>query len=309
MHPQERETKSQRKERERAEAKSIKAQKLKDQQIRRAVLVGIGGLLGLGAISAVATLSEGSPIRVTPTAVPTPTDIVDQEVRRLGIRRSQEEYDLWFQNGHRQARTPIPLERINLSDAINITRATIKLMKQSENPYFKESALTVSKHESASQLFFTVTPNFPSIPRRFMNTRAVVMRGDRFGTEVQISAYSLINDFDAVSFSIGLTHEVEHVKNIFATDNPTLPTQERFNFQTQRNLDPIEAIKEEGRGYGKQAFAYIYQRGLMGFSDRSSQEYEMAVELIKAGSDVANPRWLNYLALNIGLQPLPTQKP
>ncbi len=303
----ERDTRSQRRERERIVNKE---QTQKQRGTRRwltrpIIAVGTALLIATGGIG-------GSIYYLTPhqdnVAI---TDVekdeqalIQGEIDRLGIRKSEAEINLW-QEADVQIKEAADSQTLTTMKKLNIVT---QAMKRSENPYFKDAATFIDEKTIERKLATKI--NTSPIDRKARNY--YVMRS---GTIIIDNTFVLTLDAIAeaimerkpVGIAADITHEKEHLQNALLTDLPegATPQQRKAN-QNRRILDKQELLAEEARGYMQQSKSVIYYLGLTtepnqliktiktSIVDPSMQIH--IVNTIRANNNPADPRWKSYIS-------------
>lgn len=275
------------------------------KEILERISRGLCGVAAVAIISCSGGRNENSYPNPSPIVPPTAeiqsiTDqqIVEQEVKRLGIQLSDKERMLWQTFGYSRSQEKVPINETTLQEAGNRVHTTLTLMLNSENPYFSRAANFIGPLLDSGDASIAVYKEIRQ--KGVAMTSALQLRtGDnKLHWHIGIDSNEVLNNSSGTILAMQIAHEVKHVENMILFQNslpPTLSPQERLEKQNQRMSDPNELIAEEARGFGIQALAYIYAYGLgfRGGIGLSHEEY--ASEFIRDGSDPNSESWKTYV--------------
>lgn len=227
---------------------------------------------------------------------------IQQEIKRLGIEKSQKEIDLWGRveselKSARDSNTLSAAKKLNI-----ISRA----MLESENPYFRDTMNFIQDQYNQGNLGTGIDPapvNRQASTYSVINSGVEVINGE-FKMTLIANAEAML-ERGTIDIAASQTHEKEHLKNTLQTDSPSLSAQQRYDIQARRFLDRKEHVTEEARGYMKQAQAIIYHLGLTtdpeqltGVIKLAFREYytqKLVVNSIKANNNPDDPGWKEFI--------------
>ena len=284
--------------------------KEKPSQPFYAIRRSLAGAFVAASIAGCSTVSPTieNPTIPTPITVPatqeilpqTNEQIIQEEVKRLGIKVSGTEGRLWHNFGYSHSMEKKPINETTLQEATNRVQSTISLMEQSENPYFSTAAnyiLPLLSSKTASiDVYDQIEKNGSA-----MTTGAYLISKDKnpqIHWHIKISANEVLNNSSGPTLALQLAHEIEHVKNMIEFQNSLphdLSPQERLQKEYERYDNPQEHLREEARGYGVQAKAYIAAHGLGFRGGRGLSHETYAAEFIRGGSNPDSPYWINFI--------------
>lgn len=289
-------------------ARTREERRLTQQQRRRPLLTKskafiLAGLLALaGGAGYVATEGGKHFPRIISGEIQKSDDqIIREEIQRLGIKKSQEEIDLWRKNSFVAPSTPYAIKEDEITFRAfdeRIKRALF-LMGQSKNPYFKEAIDFIKPLGRTGDLKIKMITEDINKERQgliapFSSTAEIY--GGRIRFFIDASANEVVNHSDSLTLAIRLVHEIEHIRNQYIYDQPFqfLRPEERISRLERHFTQYSEWIAEEGRGYAKQAQAFIYQAGLYGDYPKGS-DAQLAAFFIRSGKNPLSPTWRSYL--------------
>lgn len=236
----------------------------------------------------------GSPIPLERTI---PEDsIVQEEVKRLGIRYSAKEFGLWSQFGYQPLSGIGQLDEAGQHEAIRRMELLVNvLMPSSENHYFTNAISYVKDLHMIGALDVSLHAEDVAVPvgkkHAFMHTTAFV-DGERVRYRIATSAKSILGE-GALSVAIAYTHEVSHLRRIVAhvnTQLPLRPAQEII--QNPMIQTDEEYFTEEARATADATEAYIVEYGL---AFRNYEGTREAALLLSCNHDPSHPKWINYV--------------
>lgn len=295
----ERNTRAQRRIRERGERRRLSQIRGNRPLLTTGRALVLAGLLALaGGAGYVATEGGKSFPRIVSGEVQkSDGQIIQEEIQRLGIKKSQKEIDLWSKNSFVPPATPLPIRRDEATRRESETRLeqAISLMSQSENPYLREASVFFQFLSASKRVSIRLNPDLPS-KEGMITVGGVtpVVIENVLGWFLDISPHQVINKLDSLSLAMKLTHEFEHIKNeyLYLQEFQALSLEEQLARLEQRYRQ--EWFIEEGRAYGKQSLAFVYQAGLHGIHPRGSDE-ELVATFIRFNNKVDSVGWLGYI--------------
>ena len=248
-----------------------------------------------------------NPTIPTPITVPatqeilpqTNEQIIQEEVKRLGIQVSPAEGRLWHDSGYSRSQETKPINAVSMQEAAERVELTLSLMRQSKNPHLNNAANYISHLLSSETVRIDVYDKLEKAGYA-MTTNAYLAAENsvQLRYRIKILANEIINNSSAITLACQLAHEIEHVKNMIEYQNslpPNLSLQERIAKENERHENLEEEIAEEARGYSIQAKAYITAYGL-GFKGVRNLNHEIyAAEFIKRGSNSDSIYWKNFI--------------
>lgn len=229
--------------------------------------------------------------------------VISKEAERLGIKRSEEESDLWKTGPQPTLSYPVVQNQETLLEATNRFNRTLGLMKQSKNPFYQNSIQLSDMLRATNQLRFELVPPTGMRSREFsMQTRSVF----RYGTNLwilEVAAGWIINKLTSPQVALYFVHELEHINNEskalqeLLARNPNVTDAQKTNLINSRHSNQQEAVAEESRGYGVSAQAFIWHSGLTGEIPQTpnTDDLKRVVRFIKFGGRVDSPGWQNYV--------------
>lgn len=189
--------------------------------------------------------------------------LLEGEIKRLGIEKSQKEIELWGKvdddiKKHIEQNTFTTAKKLSL-----ITEA----MQESENPYFSNAGKFFQDQFNQGNLGTRITqtpigrPSSSSFTYLIVTEPIIIQDKLIIGLEADAEEMMKAKPVEIATF---ITHEMEHGQNLFETDRPVAnkTASERLENQRKRIKDVQELIAEEARGYMKQMKSIIYHLGL-----------------------------------------------
>lgn len=217
---------------------------------------------------------------------------LDNEIARLGYKRSQKEFDLWFKSGINKKYPYLSIPKdspIRQETQQRLTRA-LNLMDQSENPILKEAVTFLKRLKDDGELILAFTPNAGDV-KDYMTTGPLVEDG-KFFFYMNVADDALLS-MDSLQIAITLCHEVKHLQNIYQRDLPyrqqTPEVRKAIQDRVRQNLS--EQIAEEASGYAQQAEAYLEQARLINGRETGSQNELVAYFYVVTGSNPQSSDW------------------
>lgn len=263
---------------------------------RRAALQGLSAI---GALFLAACNGQPTPQRQpqprSPEPTPTSQQIIENEIKKLGIQQSQTEKTRWEQQGYQFSSQKVSITPETIQEAQRRVQATLRLMEQSENPYFKNAADFLKPLLRSEEVSHEM---FPQLQRGALDM-ATAVRPTTSGIQlvIGIDINHVLNSSNSIILATGFTHEAEHIKNQKEfLDSLNLPTQEKL--ARHRAWGTTERVAEEARGYGMGAKAFVYEYGLLGgYKGVPDQDTEIiAAKFIEiAQNDINNPNWRAFV--------------
>lgn len=228
---------------------------------------------------------------------PTDEQIILEAAKRLGIKKSQEEIDLW-KPAYTES-TPLNPTIPRLELANQRLKDVLTRMQQSQNPYYKEaySTLLALVQKNAIALRYDLTGD------QTMGVAYSLSYDGSIQREFQVNPDFMINGSTALSAADSLVHEMKHVQQ----HEPVIEElQIRYSgraFYDQATAyfgDTQRSYQYEFEAYAYEARSLIYEAGLVGsiysqtIQEISGKE-DRAVKFIQYGSNPSSPEWQNYL--------------
>lgn len=238
---------------------------------------------------------------ITPVEKQTYDQIIVNEVSRLEIKLSDEERLLWKIFGYNRSSEKVAINETTLQEAKKRIETVYMLMHQSENPYFRNAVNLMDSLFASGNLDISMSENVSSdiVTAKPAMGIAIRTKEGKINYLLAITPNEVLNNSSAVTLAIQLVHEAKHIEDSVTFQNSlpqSMPLTEKISRDNERLEDSISYLQEEAQGFGAQALAYIYERGL-GYTGAIGLSHEkMAVKFIKFGSDVNNPLWQKYLA-------------
>lgn len=311
------ETRHQRREREREQIKTrAKLDRTNPLVSRRGIIFKALGTAGVATAAVIATCTEPGQRLVNNLFGPAELSsqekrlLVQQEIKRLGIKQNQEEIALWRDNSFFPPSIPFPIEDNKETNKLFFDRIdrTVNLMAHSKNPYFKEAAEFAQRLYDAGEFEFhkNLTTERRGNKVLGLNTQYGIFGKDeskKFGWVINASADEVINKIESLTLAIWLVHELDHVRDMYMQDLPqrSLTPEERLDSLNAHLSSVNNRIMQESRGYAKQSQTFIYQAGLYGNFPEGTN-LDVAAAYVDSGKDTASQKWIDYLKRNGHLQ-------
>lgn len=261
----------------------------------------IGALSSVIALSLVAVACRGETVsqpsrnqrELGPVSL-SDNELVNKEIARLEISFSQKERDLFEKNWF--SKLPLTDEQETFQKAARRVDVTLAIMRASENPYF---------HNAATLFFSWIDQGKAGIEvsRGDGKSNAIAdlkeKDGKLFG-QISLDFKDVAYSLTPLTLALSIVHEIEHLKNFFATQDrllETYTTEERLAVYKRGKANPQLFLEEEARGYAAQARAFIYAQGLLRYNNTPDFSVMLwAGTLLRTGNDANNPAWRNYVA-------------
>lgn len=300
----ERETRRQRRERIREEKRIISQQTRGRQRWQRrivavgtAIIIAVGG--GIGVHQYLQNQEQAELFKEDEKSAQT---LIQQEIERLGIQKSQKEIDLW---GRVESELRLAREANALS-AVKKLNVISQAMLESENPYFIDAINFVQDQYNQGNLGTGIDPtpiNRQTATYSVINSGAEIINGE-FKITLKANAEAML-ERGSIDIAASQTHEKEHLNNTLQTDTPHLNAQQRYDIQARRFFNREEHVAEEARGYMKQAQAIIYYLGLTTDPEhlidviksafREHYTQKLVVNAIKFNNNPDDPGWKKFI--------------
>lgn len=269
---------------------------------------------GVFAVLTIAGCDAPIPQTKNPTFTPTPItrtstqeilpqtneQIIQEEVKRLGIEVSGTEGRLWHNFGYSYSIEKKPINETTLQEATNRVQSTISLMEQSESPYFSTAANYILPLLSSGVANIAVYDQIGKTGSAMVTGAYLISKDNslQIHWHIKISANEVLNNSSGPTLALQLAHEIEHVRNMIEFQNSlphNLSPQERLQKEYERYNNPQEYLNEEARGYRVQAQAYIVAYGLGFRGGRGLSHETYAAEFIRGGNDPDSAYWKNFI--------------
>jgi len=282
--------------------------------IRSSVAVALmaAGIIGCTALN---------PGAEYPTTVPTPTpisreilpktnqQIIEQEVKRLGIELSSKEAQMWQTQGYDKLPYKRSVNQETVAQATERLPIVLELMQKSENPYLSQSGEFLVNLSAAGQVIFSLEtePIKASHAKTTALATTPVIENKKLSYLIMIDAEEMINNSNSTLLALQLTHEAEHVKNsvnIISLLPPSFTPEQILKKELERSQDINEFVEEESRAWTWESWAYIYQYGLGFHGIVQTNIHQHAAAFIRnSNGNPETPEWQKYVAKEIlGIQ-------
>lgn len=232
-----------------------------------------------------------------PTPEPTVSandQILQREIRRLGIKEDPQEKQRWQTRGFSRSEIPLPIDPTTQPEAARRVATTINLMAESSNKYISERATFFNESKDT---FYTFQSK-ARLDNRAMASRIEAKNG-KIIYYIDILPDFVLNLANTTILAAALTHEIEHIRNMKNSIDSlpaTMSAEEKYRRYDAFSAQDTEQINEESRGYGAESQALIHQRGLLGYNDfAGTPAEEWAVQFIRSGNNIESPEWKTYI--------------
>lgn len=223
--------------------------------------------------------------------------IIAAEIKRLGIVTSIKEKALWEKGYKYNPLQKLPINDETMKLAAERVEQVLELMRQSENPYFKEAVTILDGFVDSGDASIGVY-------KRGINSGMKVgarLKDGKLHWQLGINADEILNNSSAILVATVLTHEAKHITNgvlYQKTLDASLPQEQRLEKDIQRNKNRADQIIEEASAYAKGAEAFIYQFGLLGTIPESigTSHQDNAVMYSTTGRSATSERWEDYIS-------------
>lgn len=228
----------------------------------------------------------------------TPEEIIQEEIRRLGIKESAQEKSLWaeaqeeFLQATSLGANPESLQHFFEGNLVRMAR--------SENHYFRAASEYIQDLHSQGLLPFGFRPRESTdLPNAIMTAVANLNKDGMIDYSLVIIT-SLVPGESALMLTTSATHESYHLERFFYLSS--LPEagqteEEKFEYMREYSANPLNYWKEEAGAYGYEAEAYILQCGLLGsvYEPNASGQEERAARYIQFDQDSSRQEWIDYI--------------
>jgi len=232
--------------------------------------------------------------------------IIEQEVKRLGINYSVFEQQLWpiF---HNDISSMTNEQKIN--EAQKRAATAIINMEKSENPYFQEVARDFKQFLRTDMLSIRLVPG----PLIISSEKALAgmgtdieIRNGKLHRLIVVDANLLLENPHLVEIALQFTHEIQHTKNSIGFEkslSPSLSVNQKLYLELQRPRNQDNVVVEEADAHGVEAQAYIHAYGL-GFYQKPKLQYQiLAGVFIRSGANPESQAWKKAVAQEfLGIQ-------
>lgn len=304
----ERETRAQRRARERAKTKKRLRQESSPPLLSRRGIIFTGiGIVGVSVAVVAAAATEPGQQFIERLFGNDPGTIIHKEIDKLDIQKDEEEINLWNQAYSAFSPTFSVTKDDVLQESQKRINLLFSLMRRSKNPYMKDAVEYLFSLKDSGDLAFGLRSNAPAeVEEKSPVGAGLEINGNRILLTINASPTAFLGRLSPVDLALFYTHEKEHIKIMHEHDLSlsllSFTAEQRRSELLKRSRDYESFIQEEAIAYGKHAQAFIYQAGLLGVYPKTRLA-EMAARFVQYGQDPANLNWINYIKSNLTIHP------